>query len=342
MVVINFWADKRVLITGGNGFIGSWLTDKVVSSGAKTTLLIKKDDPVGITNIPVSAKKAELVYGDLRDAHLMEKLCADKDIILHLAAVTQVLYSIKYPQETVEVDIIGTLNILEAMRKKNDDAFLVFTSTDKVYGEPKYLPIDEEHPLSAKSPYDASKLGADRLAYSYYVTYGLNESTSRCSNIIGGRDYNALRAIPSFIYMLMGGRPPVIRSDGKLLRDYMYVDDAVRAIMMLAEKPKKSKGKVFNFGTGKPTSVLELATKVAASYGSNLQPVVLGRNTAGEIGKQYLTAKLAEAELGWKAAVLLDESVKRTVEWYKQNPSWLDMIRKNSEYYGFDIESLYR
>ncbi len=338
---MGFWSGKRVLITGGNGFIGSWLTDRVVSSGAKATLLIKKDDPVGLSSIQESSVRSEIAYGDLRDAPLMERLCTDKDVILHLAAVTQVLYSVKNPRETVEVDINGTQNILEAMRRKNDSAFLVFTSTDKVYGEPEYLPLDEEHPLSAKSPYDASKLGADRLVYSYHVTYGLKEATSRCSNIIGGRDYNALRAVPSFLYMLMQGRAPVIRSDGKLLRDYMFVEDAVSAIMALAEKQEKSRGKVFNFGTGKATSVLELAEKVAGEFGGGKKPVVLGRSSAGEIDRQYLSSKLAASELGWKAAVPLDESVKRTVEWYKRNPEWLDAIRRNSEYYGFDMASLY-
>jgi len=339
---MGFWSDKRVLITGGNGFIGSWLTEKVIGQGAKTTLLIRKESPVGTTSIEAVAGKVKLIHGDLRDAQLMEKICQDQDIILHLAAVTQVLYSIRNPRETAEVDINGTLNILEAMRKKNNDAFLVFTSTDKVYGEPKRLPIDEEHPLSAKSPYDASKLAADRLVYSYHVTYGLKESTSRCSNIIGGRDSNILRAIPSFVYFLMQDRRPVIRTGGQHLRDYLYVDDAVRAIMLLAEKAGKSKGRVFNFGTGKPTSVLELANKVAAEFGPGLEPVVQGKVVPGEIDKQYLSSKLAEKELGWKPAVPLEEGVRRAVEWYRKNPQWLDVIRRSSSHYGYDIEAIYK
>jgi CDP-glucose 4,6-dehydratase len=240
------------------------------------------------------------------------------------------------------VDINGTLNILEAMRKKNDDAFLVFTSTDKVYGEPKRLPIDEDHPLSAKSPYDASKLAADRLVYSYHTTYGLKEATSRCSNIIGGRDSNILRAVPSFVYFLMQGRKPVIRTGGQHLRDYLYVDDAVRAIMLLAENAGKSKGRAFNFGTGKPTSVLELAEKVAAEFGPGLEPVVQGKIVPGEIDKQYLSSKLAEKELGWKPAVPLEEGVRRAVDWYKKNPQWMDVIRRASSHYGYDIEAIYK
>ncbi|MEW6036206.1 MAG: GDP-mannose 4,6-dehydratase [Candidatus Micrarchaeota archaeon] len=338
---MGFWSDKRVLITGGNGFIGSWLTEKAIGMGAKATLLIRKESPVGLASIPDAAKKATVVRGDLRDAALMERICQEQDVILHLAAVTQVLYSIRNPQETVEVDVNGTLNILEAMRKKNDGAFLVFTSTDKVYGEPAYLPIDENHPISAKSPYDASKLAADRLAYSYHVTYGIRESTSRCSNVIGGRDANILRAIPSFVYFLMQGRRPVIRTAGRHLRDYLYVDDAVRAIMLLAEKQEKSRGKAFNFGTGKPTSVMELGNMVAAEFGPGLEPLVQGKIVPGEIDRQYLSSKLAEQELGWKSAVPLEEGVRRAVEWYRKNPQWLEIIRRSSSHYGYDIEAIY-
>jgi CDP-glucose 4,6-dehydratase len=338
---MDFWEGKRVLITGGNGFIGSWLTERVVGMGAKATILIRKESPVGLDSVKDAAKKAKVVRGDLRDAPLMEKVCQEQDVILHLAAVTQVLYSISHPRETVDIDVDGTLNILEAMRKKNDKAFLVFTSTDKVYGEPDYLPIDEKHPLSAKSPYDASKLAADRLVYSYHVTYGIRESTSRCSNVIGGRDANILRAIPSFVYFLMRSCRPVIRTGGKHLRDYMFVDDAVRAIMLLAEKQEKSAGRAFNFGTGRPTSVAELGNLVAAEFGPGLEPIVRGKDVPGEISRQYLSSRLAERELGWKSAIPLEDGVKRAVEWYRKNPQWLDTIRRCASHYGYDIEKIY-
>lgn len=338
----NFWIDRRVLVTGGNGFIGSWLTERILAAGAKVTLLIKKDDPVGLVSIPGVVEKTKIVYGDIRESAIIEKVCEDQETILHLAAITQVIYSVKNPVETVEVDVNGTLNIIEALRKKNENAFLVFASTDKVYGEPKYVPIDEEHPLSSKSPYDASKLSADRLVYSYQKTYGLRGSISRCSNVIGGRDVNMLRVVPSAVYFLMRGRVPVIRTDGRSIRDYMYVDDAVNALMTLAANEQKSNGLVFNFGTGKPTSVLEIVKSIISAYGKgNDQPIIRSKNIFAEIDRQYLSYKLAKEKLGWNPKTNLEDGVRQAVDWYKKNPGWLDVMDRTSHYYGLNVSEYF-
>ncbi len=338
-----FWKDKPVLVTGANGFIGSWLSEYLVNSGAQVSTLIKKDDPVGLDSISSISKKVKIVYGDIRDNKLMDKIVKDQDVVMHLAAVTQVLFSIKNPVETVEVDVNGTLNIIEAMRRKNDSAFLVFTSTDKVYGEPQYVPIDEKHSLSAKSPYDASKLAADRLVYSYQTTYGLKSAISRCSNVIGGRDANILRVLPSAIYLLMKNKKPVIRSGGANIRDYMFVDDAVRAISLLAEKQALSNGLAFNFGTGKPTTVLQVVREAIRAYykTDKFEPVILNQNISGEIDKQYLSSTLAYDKLGWKPTIELKEAVGRTVAWYQNNSNWFNVMDKTSTFYGLDLGKLY-
>jgi CDP-glucose 4,6-dehydratase len=334
-----FWEDKRVLLTGGSGFIGSHIAEKLVSEGAELTILMKDDCPIGMAGLAAIGSTASIVRGDLLDAELIDRICPDKDVILHLAAITQVIYSVKNPKNTVEVDVNGTLNILEAIRRKNDSAFLIFTSTDKVYGESAYVPVDESHPLSAKSPYDASKLAADRLVNAYQTTYGIKGSISRCSNVLGGRDANILRALPGFVYPLMRGRDPVIRSNGKLIRDYMHVDDAVRGILSLAEKQDKSSGLAFNFGTGKPTSVIRLAELVVKAFGdTSRKPVVRGMDAKVEIENQYLSYRLAKERLGWEPKVRIEEAVERSVRWYKENPGWLDVMENVARYYGIGID----
>lgn len=339
----SFWNEKKVLITGGNGFIGSWLTERIIDEGADVTLLIKKEDPVGLKSLPNLSKKTKIIYSDLREEDKVKAAIKDQEYIFHLAAITQVIYGIHNPREVVDVDINGTLNIIEAMRNGNSDAHLVFTSTDKVYGEPEYVPIDEKHPLSAKSPYDASKLGADRLVYSYHVTYGMKTAISRCSNVIGGRDFNILRAIPSFVYFLMNNRQPIIRTNGKYVRDYMYVDDAVNGILLLGEKQEKSNGKAFNFGTGKSTDVIEIAREVIHNFENTTvkEPHILGKDMVGEIERQYLSFKRANELLGWSPKISFKEGVRRSVAWYKQNPWWVQLAKETAKYYELNMEALF-
>lgn len=330
----NFWEEKAVLVTGATGFIGSWLAESLVNSGAKVTIIAKKGETIGTKSVDTFLNRINVETGDIRDQKFVEDVSSEKEIIFHLAAVTQVLYSIKNPRETVEVDVTGTLNFLEAIRNNNANTFFVFASTDKVYGEPKYVPIDEGHSLSAKSPYDASKLGADQLVQSYNTTYGIKTAISRCSNVIGGRDSNILRAIPSFVYAIMNDKNPKIRSNGKMIRDYMYVDDAVRAIMTLGEKQQKTNGFAFNFGTGKPTTVLELADEVLKNFGkTNVKLEILNETIKGEIERQYLSNKLAREKLGWEPQTIFSEGVRKSVEWYKKNSWWLEVMEEEARSY---------
>ncbi|MBS3067626.1 GDP-mannose 4,6-dehydratase [Candidatus Micrarchaeota archaeon] len=337
------WKGKKVLITGGTGFIGSWLVEALTDREADITLLVKRDDPIGLDSIKHIRKKIKVVYGDVRDSSVINKAMKDMDMIYHLAAITQVMYAIKNPRETSEVDINGTMNILEALRIENNEAFLIFASTDKVYGEPNYVPIDENHVLDAKSPYDASKLAADRLVQSYHTTYGLKTAISRCSNVIGGRDSNILRALPSFVYFLINNKKPIIRTSGGYIRDYMYVEDAVNALIKLGDKQELTNGHVFNFGTGNATSVIQLAELAIKNFGLhyNYEPVVLNKKATGEIEKQYLSWDKADKILNWKPSVHLEEAVKRSVDWYKNNKWWLQVIEKTSYYYGLNINTIY-
>jgi len=329
------WKDLNVLITGASGFLGSWLSERLVNENANVTMFVKDDSP-RIKSIEHLASKANIIRGDLKNKNSLNSALENQDVIFHLGAITQVLYAIKNPQETTEVNINGTLNILENIRRKENETFLVYMSTDKVYGEPDKFPIEEDNLLSAKSPYDASKLAADRMCYCYHKTYGLGVSIARSSNIYGGRESNELRAVSDFVRAVIKSKPPVIRGSGKHERDFIFIDDIVNGLALLAENRKKTNGEVFNFGTGKAISIYDLSKLIIEiSYiGKNLEPKVLGRPTPGEIDRQYLSYEKARNMIGWEPKIDLDKGIRLTVEWYKENPWFEEVIRLTSKYYG--------
>lgn len=330
----NFWIDKKVLVTGASGFIGSWLTEELVARGADVTAFVNKSDPLGIEAI--KHLKLKIIDGNILDKDKVAEAVAGKDYVFHLAAATQVLHVIRYPREAIDVNVDGTANVLDALRN-NSNAFLIFASTDKVYGEPIRVPIDEMHPLVGKSVYDATKIGADRLVKAYGITYGVKYAIIRCSNIYGGRDANILRIIPEFILNVLDGKPPVIRGSGEHIRDYMHVGDAVNAYLTVAENQDVSNSEEFNFGTGRPTKVIDLTKLLIKTMGKDMQPVTLGSEShKSEISQQYLDSSKAEKTLGWKPKISLEEGLKMTAEWYAENPWWRAVMKNVSDYYSAD------
>lgn len=330
-----FFEGKKVAITGANGFVGSWLTETLVNKGANVTILLKKNSIVGRRSIRSVVEDLSIVYGDIREVKPIKELVKDNDIIFHLAAITQVIYANNRPVEIFDINANGTLNLLEAIRASKNTPFVVHMSTDKVYGEPKSLPIDESQPLLGKSPYDVSKLAADCLVHSYNMTYGMRSSIIRCSNIIGGRDSNFLRIVPDIIRAIIKNEQPKIRGDGTNLRDYMYVMDAVNALMLVAEKQRLSDGETFNIGTEKPTSVLDITNmiiRIAGKY-EMVKPKILNKNLIGEIDKQYLSSKKARSTLGWKPKYSLENSIRETVDWYIRNLWWQEVLNDKISYY---------
>jgi CDP-glucose 4,6-dehydratase len=189
--------------------------------------------------------------------------------------------------------------------------------------------------MSAKSPYDASKLAGDVMTLAYHSTYGMPTTITRWSNTIGGRDANILRAVPDFVTSIMNGKPPTIRGDGKQVRDYIYVTDSVSGILAAADNVKKSDGQVFHLGTEKPTTVLEIANLVIDKMGKKgkMKPVVLGKNNPGEINEQYLSSKKAREVLGWKPEVSLEDGIQKSVDWYTGHPEWYDLMVKVKKYW---------
>jgi dTDP-glucose 4,6-dehydratase len=324
---LSFLGDMKVLVTGATGFIGSWLAERLTRESNFVTILVRPNSPRR-TCIQSFEDKLDIVYGDIRDRDIVGQIVQDKDIVFHLAAVTQVVSSMKDPTETFSVNFEGTINLLESLRRSDQDQMLIYASTDKVYGNPISLPITEDHPLLGESPYDASKIAAERAAYAYFKTYGLPVLISRSSNVYGGRDMNFLRAIPDFISSSILGNKISVRGSGKHVRDYMFVDDTIEAFLKMTVSATDFKGEVFNFGTGKPTSVAELATLVSRLAGIGYE--ILGRETPGEIDVQYVDYTKAKKKLDWEPQVELEEGLRRTLDWYSANRNlWTKFVEKN-------------
>jgi CDP-glucose 4,6-dehydratase len=244
------------------------------------------------------------------------------DTVFHLAAQTIVGTAARSTLSTFETNVRGTWTLLEACRELGPLVKrIVVASSDKAYGSHDKLPYREDAPLQGRFPYDVSKSCADLISLSYAATYGLPIAITRCGNLFGGGDWNMSRIVPGTIRSLLRGERPVVRSTGKLVRDYFYVEDAVLGYLLLAEKMEELKlaGQAFNFGTGHPLSVLGMVAAITKSLGrDDLEPEILGRND-GEIPAQYLDATKAREVLAWKPAFTLEDGLSRTIAWYREN-----------------------
>lgn len=319
---MNFWKDKNVFLTGATGFLGSHLAAELVKKGANLICLIR--DGVPASNFYYSGldKKTISVRGDLTDYFLIERTLNEYgiDTVFHLGAQTIVTIANRSPLSTFESNIKGTWNILEAVRNTPAVKRVVVTSSDKAYGEHKILPYTEGSELLAKFPYDVSKACADILSQSYAKTFNLPVIVTRCANLFGGGDLNFNRIIPGTIASLLKNESPVIRSDGKLVRDYFYVKDAVGAFILLAEKiqEKNIKGEAFNLSSDNRLSVLDITRKITSLMKKDkIKPKILNAVKC-EIPAQYLSSDKARKMFNWKPKHSLDEGLKETIDWYRK------------------------
>ena len=319
-MVNKFWNNKNVFVTGGTGFLGSYLVKKLVNYGANVTVLVRDYVPQSNIYIGEEYKKVTIVHGTLEDYLLMERTLGEYEIdtVFHLAAQAIVGVANRNPLGTFKANIEGTWNILEAARKSPLIKQVIVASSDKAYGDQEVLPYDENMPLQGKHPYDVSKSCADLIAQTYYETYKLPVCITRCGNLYGGGDLNFNRIIPQSIKSILNKEAPVIRSDGSFIRDYFYIEDAVDAYINLAEKVVDLNlgGQAFNFSNEIQLTVLELVNKILGIMGSDIKPIILNQGN-NEILHQYLSAKKARTVLGWSPSYTIDEGLSRTVEWYK-------------------------
>jgi CDP-glucose 4,6-dehydratase len=317
----DFWRDRRTLVTGATGLVGGYLVRLLVGSGADVVCLVRDAVPRSQLLRSGLIDRVTAVSGDVADQALLERVLGEYEItsVIHLAAQTIVTIANRNPVSTFATNIGGTWALLEACRRSPTVAQVVVASSDKAYGEHANLPYREDTPLAGRHPYDVSKSCADLIAQTYAVTYGSPVVISRCGNFYGGGDLNWNRIVPGTIRSVLRGEPPVIRSDGSYVRDYIHAEDGAAAYTLLverlAEKPELA-GRAYNFSNEQPISVLDLTHRILALMGSDLAPDVRGE-ARHEIRNQHLRAERARAELGWRPLLTLDEGLGRTIEWYR-------------------------
>jgi len=317
----DFWKQRRVLVTGATGFVGSHLVDRLVDAGCEVVVLVR--DEVPPTSIVLRWQDAVTrVRGSLEDRLALSRPLGDYGVqtVFHLAAQSQVRAANRDPVPTFESNIAGTWNVLEACRTSATVEQVVAASSDKAYGDQRVLPYTEETPLDPVNPYDVSKACADLLCRCFARAFGLAVATTRCGNIFGPGDVNWDRLVPGVVRDLLGGRRPVIRSDGRATRDYLYVADAVSAYLRTAEALAMDPalaGEAFNFSIERPLSVLELVGLLQDAAGTELEPDVRG-TASNEIAHQALSSAKAREKLGWTPASSLEKALAETVAWYRE------------------------
>ncbi|OJI07380.1 hypothetical protein BK004_01455 [bacterium CG10_46_32] len=313
----NFWKNRRVLITGANGFLAGWLAKDLVGRGANLTALIYKKNPVSVFETEKINRKSDVIYADILDLRSMKRIMKEHRIqtVFHLGAQAICQVAIKDPVGTLDANIRGTMNVLEAVRAVNANIHVVVASSDKAYGIHKKLPYLETYALHGEFPYEVSKSCADLISQMYYATYNIPICVIRSGNLYGGGDSHFSRIYPKTIYRLSRGLRPQLRDNS--IRDYVYVEDAARAYRMVAEKMKHGLvGEVFNLGWNRPVSVLRVLRLIAKTMKKpHLKPETSNRSSS-HIPKQYLSAAKIKKMVGWKAEISLEEGTKRTVAWY--------------------------
>lgn len=302
--------------------MGGWLTEALMARGAEVVLLVRNAAPECLLAREERLKSLNRVYGSLADFSLLRRAFSEYSIktVFHLAAQPLVGVAMRDPVGTLEANIQGTWHVLEAARLTGVE-HVVVASSDKAYGADRHLPCLETHPLQGRFPYDVSKSCADLISTMYAVTFGMRLGITRCANLFGGGDFNFSRMIPDLIRSTLRGERFVVRSDGKFVRDFLYVKDAVSAYLLLGERvwenPELS-GEAFNFGPEMPVQVLDLVHKVLEIMGrTDLEPVIQNQARA-EVREQHLSSAKARRVLGWAPRYTLEEGLRETIDWYRK------------------------
>jgi CDP-glucose 4,6-dehydratase len=312
------------MVTGAQGFIGSWLAERLLAEGAR--LVVPRRDVPALSRFRLEGleQRCDVVSTDLGDHPSLLRTITDHDVrvVFHLAAQTIVGTANRWPLSTFETNVRGTYNLLEACRAAGDSVErIVVASSDKAYGPHERLPYKEDSPLLAAYPYDASKACADMIARSYAVTYDLPVAVTRLANVYGGGDCNFERIVPGTARSLVRGERPVIRSDGSPERDYLYVDDAVEAYLVVADSLSRPelRGRAWNAGPGESASVIEIVRRLTTLSGRDVDPEIQGSGPPeGEIDRQHLDSSAIRRELGWTPRWGLDRGLAETYAWYQR------------------------
>lgn len=311
----------RVLVTGAGGFIGSHVVERLVTDGCQVRAFLRytaQQSPGHLRELPAGVQASiEPYYGDIHDSDAVRKAMQGIDTVFHLAALIGIPYSYRHPREVTNVNVVGTLNVLQAARDVGATRVLV-TSTSEVYGSAQFVPITEAHPLHPQSPYAASKVASDALALSFHDVYALPVVVIRPFNAFGPRQ-STRAIIPTIIAQALAGETVKVGSTSPR-RDFTYVTDTADAFVRAAAEPK-AVGQVFNVGTGRDVSVGELITLVGRHVGKHLEAVTdeqRVRPEASEVKQLLADATRAQTVLGWRPRTALADGLKQTIEWWSK------------------------
>lgn len=308
-------SGERILITGGAGFVGSNLTRRCLELGAHVRVL--DDFFTGQRDaLPLDHRSLELVEGSVTDAQLVNNVVADRTLVLH-AACRNIIVSTRNPREDFETNVGGTLNVLIAMQQTPQVRRVVYTSSASVYGNPRYLPINEDDPTNMLSPYAASKFAGENYCRAFYESYGLSAAVVRYSNVygVGQRVDNPYCGVVSkFFDAVASGRPIHIHGDGEQTRDYTYVDDAVEATLTALVAPK-AEGQCYNIGTGREVSVNQLAAMVIRTAKADTGVEYVDRRDIDNIRRRAMNIEKIRRELRWVPSITIERGLQKTWDW---------------------------
>jgi dTDP-glucose 4,6-dehydratase len=327
-----------ILVTGGAGFIGSHFAKELLKDKNYKVIVLDKLTYAGnldnFSKEEMNHPRFNFIKGDITNKTTVHKVMNRVDVIINFAAETHIDRSIANIDPFVQTDFVGTYVLLEEFRKKPKDRFIQI-ATSEVYGSAQTVPMTEEHPIAPQSPYAATKAAADRLAYSYYMTYRLPISIIRPFNNYGPNQYPE-KLIPFFIANAMEDKPLFVYGSGKNTRDWLYVKDCIQALKKIIEaKRDKINGEVFNIGSGREYDVLEIADIITDYF---KKPKSLIRKIAdrpGHVERLISSIKKAKTVLGWEAKTNFAEGIIQTIKWYEKNQWWWQKIRKRKEYQRF-------
>jgi NAD dependent epimerase/dehydratase len=325
----SFWDGKQVLVTGAGGFIGSHLVEKLAHSGAEVRAFVRynsRGDPGLLSLLPKEIlDKLTIIPGDLRDLPAMLSASRGVEIIFHLGALIAIPYSYIHPVEVVESNVLGTLNVILAGRE-NGVARIVHTSSSEVYGSALRVPIDETHPLQGQSPYSASKIGADKLAESFYCSFNSPIVTIRPFNTYGPRQ-SARAVIPSIIIQAVT-QNTVHLGNLEAIRDFTYISDTVDGFLC-GGQTQTIEGKTINLGVGSEIRIMELANEIVSILGKPIEIVVDSerlRPVKSEVTRLLSDNRLAKELLGWTPQVSLRDGLTKTIEWKSKHRQYYQSL----------------
>jgi CDP-glucose 4,6-dehydratase len=314
------WSGRTVFLTGAAGLLGRAVGAQLASEGAS---VLGFDNAWGHLHPRLRPDGIEIVDGDVRDGPLVATVLHDTavDTVIHLAAQTLVGPAVGDPVNTFSNNVEGTWTVLEACRGATSVTSIVAASSDKAYGDWSGRPYREDMALRGRHPYDASKAAGDLISQSYAATYQLPVAITRCGNLYGGGDLNWSRVVPGTIRSVLEGSPPVIRSNGMFVRDYLHVSDASLGVLALAREARRRpeiRGEAFNFAAGVRATVLQVVGTILTLMHAPLDPIVLNEELH-EIPDQRVSYARARRMLGWHPRQTLDTGLREAIGWYQDN-----------------------